>query len=606
MSDSTTQSVLAVECGTVTTSAMLIERREGHYRLVGGGQTASTYELPGKDITLGVIEAVRQIERTTGRTLLAPGGWPITPQGNRQQGVDAFVIVSSAGPPLQLVLAGLMQNVTLASARRAAAATYSSVVKVLALEADKDTAETQGDQGSSAEARIRAIQESQPDAIMLVGGTDGGAERPVIDMANALAMALRVLPDPGTPPLLYAGNQALRTQVADILGPLTSLHSVDNIRPTLESENLAIAQTELEKLYIQRKMKLLPGFQKLSNWTKYPVLPASRSFEKLVSYIGRHNNLNVIGVNIGSGATVLATQTPVTHGTTVRSDAGVGHSLSALLQKVPLSKIERWLPFFMTPEELRNQLLNKSLHPTSLPSTHEELMIEHAVARESLRLVVEQARMSWPVELVAGRREIQWNLLIGAGRTLTRAPHPGQAALILLDGVEPWGVTSLALDISGNSNLLGAIAVVEPTAAVEVAARDTFLNLGTVIAPLGHGNLGQPALRVKLTRSDGPEIENSDFEAEIPYGSIELIPLSPGQKARLEIRPARHFDVGLGQPGRGAVTEVEGGILGVIIDARGRPLRLPPDESLRRDLLDQWLLKLDTVHATDTESHRLQ
>lgn len=605
MTDSPTQSILAVECGTATTSAVLIERKERHYRLAGSGQAASTYELPGQDITLGVIEAARQIEQATGRTLLAPGGWPITPQGNRQQGVDAFVIVSSAGAPLQLVLAGLMQNVTLASARRAAAATYSSIVELLSLESSSQTVDPQGGQHQGAETRIQAIQKSRPEAIMLVGGTDGGAERPVIDIANALAMALRFLPDPDKPPVLYAGNSALRGKIADILGPVTSLHSVDNIRPTLELENLATAQTELEKLYIQRKMNRLPGFQKLSNWTKYPVLPASRSFEKLVTYIGRHNNLNVIGVDVGSGATVVAIQAQVHQNTTVRSDAGVGHSLAALLRNVPLSKIARWLTFYLSPEELRNQLLNKSLHPTSLPSTHEELMIEHAVARESLRLVVEQARTGWPVELAAGRRDIQWNLLIGAGRTLTRAPHPGQAALILLDGVEPWGVTSLALDVSGTGNLLGAIAAVEPVAAVEVAARDTFLNLGTVIAPLGHGILGQAALRVKLTQLEGTEIEGNDFEAEIPYGSIELIPLSPGQKARLEIRPARHFDIGLGQPGRGAVTEVEGGILGVIVDARGRPLRLPQQEVQRRDLLEQWLLKLDTAYATDTESHRL-
>ena len=372
---------------------------------------------------------------------------------------------------------------------------------------------------------------------------------------------------------------------------MAAVHSVDNIRPILDVENLAIAQTELEKLYLQRKMLQLPGFQKLSNWTKYPALPASKSFEKLVTYIGRHNRLNVIGVNIGSRATVVATQAGDYQSTTVRSDAGVGHSMPALLKSIPLAKIERWLPFSMTTEELRNRLLNKSLHPTSLPSTREDLMIEHAVARESLRLVLDQARAGWPTKSATGRGDIPW-------RTLTRTPNPGQAALILLDGVEPWGVTSLALDVSGLTNLLGAIAAVEPMAAVEVAARDTFLNLGTVIAPLGHGTMGQSALKIKLSQLDMPGSQKNDFEADVPYGSIEVFPLSPGQKATLEIRPARHFDIGLGQPGRGAVTEVEGGILGVIIDTRGRPLRLSPDEMKRRDLLEQWLLKLEAVHAT--------
>jgi len=66
----------------------------------------------------------------------------------------------------------------------------------------------------------------------------------------------------------------------------------------------------------------------------------------------------------------------------------------------------------------------------------------------------------------------------------------------------------------------------------------------------------------------------------------------------LEIRPARHFDIGLGQPGRGALAEVEGGILGIIIDARGRPLRLPKDETQRQAHIRQWLEELGVTHAT--------
>jgi hypothetical protein len=43
---------------------------------------------------------------------------------------------------------------------------------------------------------------------------------------------------------------------------------------------------------------------------------------------------------------------------------------------------------------------------------------------------------------------------------------------------------------------------------------------------------------------------------------------------------------------------VEGGILGIIIDARGRPLRLPKDESQRQAQIRQWLEELGVTHAT--------
>jgi hypothetical protein len=218
-------------------------------------------------------------------------------------------------------------------------------------------------------------------------------------------------------------------------------------------------------------------------------------------------------------------------------------------------------------------------------------MIEQAVAREILRTILDQAQPAVP--------ETQWNLLIGAGRVLTGAPHAAHAVMILLDGIEPWGVTSLTLDRSGLVNLLGAIASIDPVAAVNVTFQDAFLNLGTVIAPVGHGRFGKTALRLKVSHSEAEVIEK-----EIPYGSIEMIPLAPGKKATVEMRPARHFDVGLGQPGRGAVAEVEGGALGIIIDARGRPLKLPNDDDVRRERLQQWLAALTMSHVPSSDNHQ--
>jgi hypothetical protein len=130
-------------------------------------------------------------------------------------------------------------------------------------------------------------------------------------------------------------------------------------------------------------------------------------------------------------------------------------------------------------------------------------------------------------------------------------------------------------------------------AAVEVTARDAFLNLGTVIAPWGHGTPGKTALKFKINYANGEH-----QETEVAYGSIQVIALPPGEKAALEIRPSRHFDIGLGQPGRGILAEVEGGTLGIVIDARGRPLRLPKDEARRQEQLRQWLGELGVSHAT--------
>jgi len=567
------KTILAADCGSTTTTAVLIEKGENGYHLQGAGQAPSTYGLPWEDITLGVRQAVRHIEKLVERTLLAPSGWPITPQNAAGHGVDAFIVVTSAGEPLQLLIAGLMQEISLASAQSAVTTTYARPAAILSLD-------TQTEAHQTPESQIQAVHESVPELILLVGGTEGGATRPIIEIAQVLSMALQIWPHQEKPGILYAGNSQLRPEIADILGPITALNSVSNLRPTLDIEDLTETRQALEKYYLERKMSQISGFDKLKNWTKYPIVPAGQSFEKLITYLGQRNQLNVIGVNIGSRSTMASMRAGRQQRSIIRSDAGIGHSLELFLKLVPLEKIQRWVPFELTTPELYNHLLNKTLRPTTIPDSYQALFIEHAVARELLRLVVSQTQRETP--------DIQWHLIIGAGRTLTGTPQAALAALTMIDGVEPWGVASLALDQSGVVNMLGAIAAVEPLAAATVAAQDAFLNLGTVVAPTGHGTPGKAALTVKVEPADEETVET-----EIMYGSLALIPLPAGQKASLEIRPTRHFDIGLGQPGRGAVAQVEGGVMGIIIDARGRPLKLPQKPAQRIDQLQQWLTALN-------------
>jgi len=117
------------------------------------------------------------------------------------------------------------------------------------------------------------------------------------------------------------------------------------------------------------------------------------------------------------------------------------------------------------------------------------------------------------------------------------------------------------------------------------------------VAPAGRSQRGKPALKLKLSRTGIEETQ----EKEILYGDIELLPLPAGEKATLEIRPGRHFDIGLGQPGHGAVAQVEGGLLGIIIDARGRPVKLPGDDLERQQQLQQWLNALKVNYATPVD-----
>jgi hypothetical protein len=478
----------------------------------------------------------------------------------------------------------------LASAQRAVAGTYALRTGTMVLD--------EGAARRDPDVRIQTLRQAQPDIILIAGGADGGAARPVIDLAQVVALYNQVLEPEDRPLTFYAGNARLADDVAALFSGGGELRSVANVRPGLNRENLEPLQSELDAIYQERWLAQVPGFDTLSEWSGGPVLPAARTFGQAIRYIGDRYQLNAVGVDLGSASTLVAARLLLPSsgpgsrgGLTTRADLGIGLSVKAALGQIPLEDVSRWLPFAMSPEQARDELLNKGLHPASVPQTWEDLQLEYALAREVMRRAVAQARPGWLYTAHSGHASPahgpQWDLIIGAGRTLTRAPQPAYTALLLLDALEPVGVSKMAFDVGGVAATLGALAARHSLAAVDVVEYDAFLNLGTVVAPFGTAQPGEVALRVKVNCSNGQVIQR-----EVAYGSLSVVPLGPGERAQLELHPTRRFDVGLSEPGRGATAEAEGGILGIVIDARGRPLSLPADDEKRRQLVQKWLTDL--------------
>ena len=102
--------ILATDCGSTTTKAILIERRDGAYRLVVRGEAPTTVEAPFEDVTRGVLNAVREVEEQSGREIL-DGERIVSPAGGGR-GVDIYVSTSSAGGGLQMMVAGVVKSMT--------------------------------------------------------------------------------------------------------------------------------------------------------------------------------------------------------------------------------------------------------------------------------------------------------------------------------------------------------------------------------------------------------------------------------------------------------------------------------------------------------------
>jgi hypothetical protein len=237
---------------------------------------------------------------------------------------------------------------------------------------------------------------------------------------------------------------------------------------------------------------------------------------------------------------------------------------------------------------VRYYLHNKAFYPASIPVTLEDLAIEQAAARLIMRHAMRQSIQRYPaIAYASGGQATQFEPIIASGSVISHAPTIGQALLMLLDGIQPVGVTTLLLDQNALLAPLGAAAQVNAVLPVQILESGAFLHLGTVISPLSAQRYGTPILRVRVAHQDGQETR-----VEVKQGVLTLLPVPQGQKAQLQLEPLHRADVGMGAAGRGGRLNVQGGALGVIIDARGRPLTLPGDDAQRRDRMKKWLWNL--------------
>jgi hypothetical protein len=394
---------------------------------------------------------------------------------------------------------------------------------------------------------------------------------------------------PELPRLLYAGNSLLRDRVAKAVNGQVELRVADNVRPTLHDEDLSGSTEELDALYVHDKMGRLPGVEAVRRWSPVPLTPTARAFGRLMQYIWHlgDSSKGVLGVDVGGGNTTLAAVFGGQLSMTVRSDMGIAFSGEQVLEARGPDAIMRWLPEPVSAGQVRGLFANRKMRPISIPQVPQELWLEQALAREIIRGVVETARLGWK----PGAAQAYEGLLplcdtvVVSGGVLAHAPRPGQAALIVLDALEPVGVTTIVLDPHGLAPALGNVAAIKPLAAVEALDGGCLLNLATTVAPVGRARIGDAVLRVRVTNEDGRTLG-----AEVHYGDLEVLPIGPGREAIVELRPLRRFDVGLGGPGKGGKRRVRGGLAGLIIDARGRPLATEREPKARQARVREWLL----------------
>jgi hypothetical protein len=569
-------SLLAVDIGAASTRAVLFDVVEGQYRFLASASAPSTVEAPYKDASEGVRNAIDQLQGTTGRSLLDENRGLITPAQSDGTGVDAFVATMSAGPTLKAVIVGLLADVSLESARRLTETVYARIVESIGL----------GDPRRPDEL-IDSLLRQRPDVVIITGGTDGGASRSIQKILEPVGLASYLMPAEKRPAVLFAGNQKLESEVRGLLGSLaSSLHFSPNVRPSLETEDLDPAARELARLFVEIRKKQIKGVDTIDLWANGHFLPTGYATGRMMRFLSKvyGTSKGILSVDIGASAAVVAAGFKGKSTLGLYPQFALGENLPGLLNYTTLEEILRWSPFDLSPGLLRDYLYQKALYPATIPATKEDQAITQAVTRQALYLSMQAAKRDFPrnaAMIKAGLTPLFEPILAGGG-ALARAPSPGQSLLLLLDALQPVGVTTVIMDQNNLLPLLGAAASRNNLLPVQVLESGAFLSVGTVVSPVITTNYGSPILRARLEYEDG-----TDARAEVKFGAIEILPLQTGQAARLTLQPASRVDLGFG-PGKGGTIPVSGGALGVVFDGRGRPLNLPEDAGRRHELIKKW------------------
>jgi hypothetical protein len=604
------RSILAADCGSMFTKVALLGVVEGQYRLLARAESPTTAYPPYRDVTVGILQALYELEHITGRKIVSRGQI-ISPEQSDGDGVDAFVVALSAGGPLNVaMIASSLANgnskmskddLALAeTARRAVAGVYADVQLVSLPPAELATAGSNGGPDLQWLLQIEQLRRMNPRAVLLAesGTAQGRGVSPAITRALALALneilsyqtdsanapgfsfshataKIPVLHPAERMPVIYAGSPQEYDRLRKELGPQADVRQAEPFAP----HNLRPLSVAVSSLHERQMLSAVPGYHRLNGWMSAPPMATATSFSSLIRFLAQHYGMNVVGVDVGASATSVMVAGE--HGEflpSVHANAGVSSGLGVVLRSAGYERVARWLAFDLSEDELRQYVLEKMIQPRLLPFTERELEIEYALTREAIFLALQQPG--------AGLATLpNLDLILGAGGVLAHVPRYGQAALMLLDTIQPRGVSSLVLDTVTLAPQLGVVATVDPVAAVQATENDAVLQrLGTVVSPFGRAEDGEPALKLQLDYLDGRK-----KTLEVAYGSIEVIPLTASEQAMLTLFPARTIDVGLGPGEQARAGEaIEGGTIGLIIDARGRPLTLPTDAAYRRAKLAQW------------------
>jgi hypothetical protein len=535
---------LAIDGGTATTSVSLVARLGGRFRLLGS--VSGPAALPLDSLVEALLERVASAE--PGLLLAAgpPTGWP------RLHAITAPTPSAVLAAPSRGALVPLEAAVAAAGWRIAARLSPETTDPIAATGACLD-----------------------PDvhALFLAGDAAGTGSRGALpDLAALLAAAARRRSDLWCLLAGDAGEQAAAFPPDRVLSA-PAPERVPGREPSALREAARNLRIRVARGARAGAVHAGPGSQTQETAA---LLDGRAALARAIASVGALLDLDLEVLDIGhSGAMRAIADRDGVRASLDSADAAFVPS-DALVDEGAADAILAWVTVRADPSDLRDRLRMLQLAPWSgLDADGARLRLAAFVA------ALRRLDVAWrrDARLAPGRPVRRPDLVVLSGGAATVA-SPALTALALADGIGQPGPMSVAVDHARLLAPLGTLpAEADRQRLLADLLDDLLLPLGAVlVCPPPRPRLSGGTIRVAT--GDGI------LERPLVPGTVQMLPVRPGTVADVEV--AGRDMAWRGAPARRAVSQVAGGICGLLVDARDRPLRLPERPEQRRELLESW------------------
>ena len=561
---------LSLDIGKSQTQAWLFAQRDGTWTVQGTASVPTMIEGDGTQFRESIQKLLGKIEQLHEVRLLDDRGH-IT-NIRRLEGAPAAIGLSlSAGKPIRTALIGLSEAYSIAPLRRLVSLFNCEVVLEVNLQ-DNLNATTQ----------LERLLTSDVELYVIGGGSNGGAQKALKAAIENLRLVYHLIPRAVRPQIVYCGNQELAEYARSEVEAGLDMHLASNLQTDPGQEDQTLVWKAMLAAFERLRIQQIPGLADIVSDLHTRVIPSDFSAGRMVRFLERSSEN-------GKGVLMLRIDTDTVSVIAARDQKlnGICHRLD--VNDAVLEAARGLCSQVTDASSFATYIYNRTLFPEYIPATLEDLGIEHAWARVRIREALTALQALDPefgYNPSLGLTRAYEPIILSGSEMRLAAPHQG--LMIALDSILPHGITTVLQDEQQLLTALGSLAPHEPLLPVQVMDAEVFTNLATIINVDTPTSEGQKVLQIEVNEGE----KTPRLHHKIRMGDLKRIETLANNKTELYLAPEDESDVGMGVPGLGGWVTVLSSKVGVVVDARGRPLNLPLEEIARVETLHNWLWEL--------------